>query len=92
MPHQQIPFPALSCPKCLHTHGLHEDEDGVSDIEWHMGRCDETRQAEGFVEASELAGLKTYDYPDDWRDWITRAEDWQFDFDPAETETAEADR
>lgn len=86
MPHQQITLPALSCPKCLHTHGLHEDEDGVSDIEWHMERCDEAPQAEGFVEASELAGMKTYDHPDNWRDWITRAEDWHFDFDPNETE------
>lgn len=92
MAYQQVSLPYLTCPNCLRMLNLHEDEDGVSDVEWHMDQCDEPIQAEGFVEASELAGHVSYDYPENWRDWIVRAEDLQFDFDPAETETAEADR
>lgn len=75
MVQSQVSVPFLACPRCLATRSVHEI-DGEPQIARHVRRCDAPRQAAGFVEAAELAGVSSQHWHPEWREYVLRTGDF----------------
>lgn len=70
MTQNQLTIPTLACPNCLRKVPLHEI-DGEPRISRHIKTCNEAPQAEGLVEAAELAGIESSEWETNWREYIS---------------------